>query len=239
MITQKFLKQSDKLDERILNQAGHLFTFLNPVSFVKARKNYLTYLNYDYLLSDGWLFVAALKTIGIKTNRYSFDMTSLAPVVFNKAIEQNQTIYFIGAKLEEIESFILVIKKHFPQLNIVGYRNGYFKDETERTSFIQELKALSPDIVIAGLGVLLQEQFLVDLKDAGWNGCGYTCGGFIHQTSQGLYYYPYWVNKLHLRMPYRLFKEPHFRKRIPDYLMFFFAFFYEHLKSLQNNRSLN
>lgn len=238
MITQKLLKQPEKLDERNLNQAGHLFTFLNPVSYLQARTNFISYQNYDFLLSDGWLFVAALKSIGIETSRYSFDMTSLAPIVFNKAIEQNKSIYFLGAKSEEIEKFIKVIRNNFPKLNILGYRNGYFKDETERTTFVQELKTLSPDIVVAGLGVLLQEQFLVDLKTAGWNGCGYTCGGFIHQTSKGLYFYPYWINKFHLRMPYRFIKEPHFRKRIPDYFRFFFAFFNEYVKSLQNRRSL-
>lgn len=223
------LKKSTPLNLNKIRSSG-LTTFLNPVSYLKARKYFKTYNSFNYLLADGWFFVAILKLIGIKTRRYSFDMTSLAPVVFNKAIDQNQSIYFLGAKSDEISNFIDIIKKHFPNLNIIGYRNGYFKDSEERSAVIRNIKHVSPDIAIVGLGVPLQEKFLVDLQEAGWKGCGYTCGGFIHQTSQSLHYYPSWVNRFNLRMPYRIVKEPHFRKRIPDYFKFIFIFFYDYWK---------
>ncbi len=140
-----------------------LTTFLNPVSYLQARKHAQNYEQFDRLLADGWLFVAALKAVGINTQRHSFDMTSLAPVVFQQAIKNRQSVYFIGAKPAEISNFIKVIEKHFPNLNILGYRDGYFKDLEERNSIIQKLHNLSPDIVIAGLGAPLQEKFLIDL----------------------------------------------------------------------------
>lgn len=229
MITQKLLKKPNQLNKELLNQPGQLFTFLNPVSYLRARKHLEYYEQFDCLLPDGWLFVAALKAVGIDTQRQSFDMTSLAPIVFKSAIEEKKSIYFIGAKPSEIANFIDVIKKHFPDLNITGYRDGYFKSLEERSLIIQHLHDLAPEIVIAGLGAPLQEKFLMDLKKAGWQGCGYTCGGFIHQTSTGLHYYPNWVNKLHLRMPYRFIKESHFRKRVPDYFKFLLAFTYDYI----------
>jgi|SRR5690606_15392273 len=225
------LKQTDK--------EVFLTTFLNPVSYLKARKNIVIYSQFDSILADGWLFVIALRMVGIKTKRYSFDMTSLAPVVFNKAIELDQSIYFIGSKPDEIKNFIKIIKTNFPALNIKGHRNGYFKNSKERDTTIKDIQILTPDVVIVGMGVPLQEKFLVDLQNAGWEGIGYTCGGFIHQTSRGIYYYPKWVNKLHLRMPYRALKEPHFRKRIPDYLKFVFIFISDYRKyKKQLNHSL-
>ena len=227
------LKEKTSLDRNSITDGG-LTTFLNPVSYLKARKHLHTYRQFNYLLADGWLFVAALKAIGIKTQRYSFDMTSLAPVVLMKAAEQNQTIYFIGARPDEIRGFIKIIKTHFPGLSIAGYRDGYFKSADERTAAIAHIKDLSPNIVVAGLGVPFQEDFLVDLRNAGWSGCGYTCGGFIHQTSGRLNYYPDWVNKFHLRMPYRFIREPHFRKRLPDYIKFVFTFLYDYWKHRQS-----
>lgn len=224
MIIQKLAKQPQQLNSEQLNQPDRLFTFLNPVSYLKARKLPKTYLKFNYILADGWLFVAALRLVGIKTKRFSFDMTSLAPVVFQKAIKKQQSIFFLGAKPNEIEQFIHLIEKNFPGLKIVGFRDGYFKSLEERINTLQEIQRLAPDIVVTGLGVPLQEQFLTDLRKAGWQGCGFTCGGFIHQTSAGLHYYPGWVNKYHLRMPYRFIKEPHFRKRIPDYFKFLFLF---------------
>lgn len=210
-----------------------LTTFLNPVSYIKARRFTSTYNQYSFILADGWLFVMALKAIGINTKRYSFDMTSLAPLVLSKAEEENKTIYFLGSESKKIICFISLIKKNYPALNIVGYRDGYFVSEEERNSTIKDIQKLTPNIVIAGLGVPLQEDFLLDLRKAGWNGCGYTCGGFIHQTSERLNYYPNWVNDFHLRMPYRFFKEPHFRKRLPDYIKFVFTFIYDYWKYKQ------
>lgn len=222
-----------------INSSNTLTTFLNPVSYLKARKHLEYYEQFDCLLADGWLFVAALRVVGITTQRHSFDMTSLAPIVFQNAIAEKKSVYFLGAKPTEIADFIEVIKNHFPNLNILGYRDGYFRSIEERNFTLQYLQDLAPDVVIAGLGAPLQEQFLIDLQKTGWNGCGYTCGGFIHQTSEKLNYYPNWVNKLHLRMPYRFFKEPHFRKRIPDYFKFLILFTYDYINYRKKGKYLN
>ena len=57
-------------------------------------------------------------------------------------------------------------------------------------------------------------QVFVKVKNAGYQGVGFTCGGFIHQTSQNeIDYYPAWVDKTNLRFVYRMWKEPHTRKR--------------------------
>ena len=52
------------------------------------------------------------------------------------------------------------------------------------------------------------------LAKAGYQGISFTCGGFIHQTSKNeIDYYPAWVDKTNLRFVYRMWKEPHTRKR--------------------------
>ena len=72
------------------------------------------------------------------------------------------------------------------------------------------------------MGALMQEKFLLKVKDAGYQGIGFTCGGFIHQTSKNeIDYYPAWVDKTNLCFLYRMWKEPHTRKR---YLMAGFLF---------------
>ena len=41
----------------------------------------------------------------------------------------------------------------------------------------------------------MQENFLLKVKNAGYQGVGFTCGGFIHQTSKNeIDYYPAWVD---------------------------------------------
>ena len=59
----------------------------------------------------------------------------------------------------------------------------------------------------------MQEQFLIKVKRIGYQGIGFTCGGFIHQTSKNeIDYYPAWIDKINLRFIYRMYKEKHTRK---------------------------
>ena len=63
------------------------------------------------------------------------------------------------------------------------------------------------------MGTPLQEKFLIDLKKNGWSGIGFTCGGFLHQTSNNIIYYPNWIDKFSLRAFYRMYDEPKLIKR--------------------------
>ena len=61
----------------------------------------------------------------------------------------------------------------------------------------------------------------MDLKKAGYKGIVFTCGGFLHQTSDNINYYPEWVNKYNLRAFYRLFHERGLVKRLFNVLLEF------------------
>ncbi|HIG08723.1 MAG TPA: glycosyltransferase [Alphaproteobacteria bacterium] len=193
------------------NKKKNITTFLNPFSYVLAKNNkaQLSHFNIEI---DGGLLVKLLNLFGISCKRKSFDMTSLAPIVFNAAIEENKTIYFIGTKLKLIDLAINNIQQKFPELNICGFRDGYLSQE-ERDNVFADINNLEADYVICGMGTPLQEQFLLDLKETGWKGSGYTCGGFLHQTANGIKYYPHWINQLGLRAFYRMYDEPTLIKR--------------------------
>ena len=91
------------------------------------------------------------------------------------------------------------------------------------------------------MGTPFQEQFLVDLKNLGWIGAGYTCGGFIHQTAANIKYYPEFFNTYNLRWLYRMIDEPKLIKRYlilypkSTFLFFFDFIIYKFLKTLSNN----
>lgn len=215
------------------NEKSHLVTFLNPYSYILARKNKELFENFSIKI-DGMLLVKVLNLFGFKDiKRESFDMTSLAPIVFKEAIEKNKTLYFIGTKPKVIDKAIENIKASYPKLNIVGFRDGYIKDE-EQNEIFESIKQLRPNIVICGMGTPLQEQFLVDLQNSGWDGIGYTCGGFLHQTAGNIQYYPKWIDKYNIRWIYRIYDEPKLFKRYfweyPKFLGYFLYDFYQYKK---------
>lgn len=194
---------------------NNIYTFLNPVSYLTALENKELFTQFDGIFADGSLLVAAIKLLyGEKVTRRSFDMTSLAPQLFQYAEENKKTIYIVASKQEETEKAVGIFKERYPDLKFAGYRNGYFSNEEEQEKEAAYITQLNPDYLIVGMGALMQEKFLLKVKQAGFNGIGFTCGGFIHQTAKNeIDYYPAWVDRMNLRFIYRMYKEKHTRKR--------------------------
>ena len=115
---------------------------------------------------------------------------------------------------EQVEQAVEIFKERYPNLIFAGYRNGYFTSENEMDEEAKHIVKLNPDFLIVGMGILMQEKFLLKVKDMRFQGVGFTCGGFIHQTAKNeIDYYPAWADRLNLRFIYRMYKEPHTRKR--------------------------
>lgn len=210
---------------------NHLTTFLNPYSYLLARKNIQLFEEFNSICIDGIALVKVLKIFGLaNVVRKSFDMTSLAPIVFNDAVQASKFIYFIGTKPGVIDQAIENIKLLYPELIITGYRDGYIK-ANEREKVLEDIKSQNPNIVVCGMGTPLQEQFLVDLRNTGWDGMGYTCGGFLHQIASNIQYYPTWTDKYHLRWAYRIYDEPKlFKRYFWEYPKFLLVFTYDYFK---------
>ena len=74
----------------INSDALKITTFLNPFSYVLARKNNSQLKAFNIKI-DGGILVLILNLFGFNCKRKSFDMTSLAPEVFNYAINKQNT----------------------------------------------------------------------------------------------------------------------------------------------------
>ena len=202
-------------EETYLKQRGRIYSFLNPVSYLDALKHKELFCQMDGLFADGELLVKAIEMLYLRTvTRRSFDMTSIAPQLFEYALVNNKSIYIVASAQDEVERAVQIFTKRYPDINIIGYRDGYFTSDEEKDKEANHIADLNPDFLIVGMGVVKQEEFLLKVKESGFKGIGFTCGGFIHQTAKNLIdYYPKWVDKYNLRFAYRMYKEPHTRKR--------------------------
>ena len=200
---------------KILSTEKRIYTFLNPVSYLDAKNHKELFADFDGIFADGSLLVAAIWLLyGKKVKRKSFDMTSIAPLLFKFACENSKSVYLIGSRPDEIEKAKQNLLSNYPKLNVIGYRNGYFSSAKESEIEIEKILNLNPNFVIVGMGIIKQETFLLNLKSKGYSGIGFTCGGFLHQTSKNIImYYPRWVDQLNIRFLYRIIKEKHTRIR--------------------------
>lgn len=204
------------VEELLPDGSAKYVTFLNPYYMEKYPNTVDLYKRFDYICSDGMVPIMMNKLLGKRKSwRCSFDMGNLARKVFQWVVDNDKTIYFLGTTDEKLRRFTEIIKLSFPTIQIVGTHHGYIKGREEEV--VAEIMGVKPDVVVIGMGAPLQDEFSMRLKDAGYQGAVYTCGGFMHQSSERLNYYPEWINRLNLRTFYRLTKEKYVWGRVLKY----------------------
>lgn len=216
LLIDKILSLRDESFENILSQQERIYTFLNPVSYLDALNYKNLFEKFDGIFADGMMLVRAIEMLYLMpVSRRSFDMTSLAPQLFRFAQKKSKTIYIVASKQKQVEKGVEILLQRYHGLKIIGYRNGYFVDEAEKDVEAQHIVEMNPDFLIVGMGIVKQEEFMLKVKKAGFKGIGFTCGGFIHQIGMNneIDYYPKWIDRFNLRFLYRMWKEPHTRKR--------------------------
>jgi len=207
------------------NIESGITSFVNPHSMLLLQDKNSIVGKIDNWHVDGFSFVKLLNQISHSNlSRYSFDETSLAPKIFNYVKKKNLKLAVIGTHEKFIQKAVNNIEENY-DIIVCYSRHGYFQNKQEYTIVFQQIIDLKIDVVICGMGTPRQEDFLVKLVEAGWEGIGYTCGGFLHQTSNSINYYPKIIDNWNLRWLYRIYDEPKLIHRyLFRYPMFFLKF---------------
>ena len=117
-----------------------------------------------------------------------------------------KTFYLLGSTQEVIENTVKKLKKELPNINIVGYRDGFFKDD-DKQRLEESLIALKPDIVFVAQGSPRQEFLMAELLEihpALYMGLGGSFDIYGGDKKRA----PKLFLDLHLEWLYRLLKEP-------------------------------
>jgi N-acetylglucosaminyldiphosphoundecaprenol N-acetyl-beta-D-mannosaminyltransferase len=81
------------------------------------------------------------------------------------AAAQGFSLYFLGARPGVAEEAARRLKQRYPALKIAGVHHGYFDHSVgspQNKAVLQEINASSPDILLIGLGMPLQEYWLME-----------------------------------------------------------------------------
>jgi exopolysaccharide biosynthesis WecB/TagA/CpsF family protein len=200
----------ETIEPLIAVRPSHAFlvTFASPFS-VALLDNVPSYrrdlARMDMVLSDGIAMTIAARAIGrFAIDRISFDSTSLAPVVFDITKKHRSSMVLVGGRAGVADAAASRIRENFPGISILGVFQGY----ASLAETIAAIRDIDPPVVICGMGIPRQEALLMALADAGWTGCGFTCGGYLDHLTERFHYYPPLINRLNLRWLYRLMREP-------------------------------
>lgn len=119
----------------------------------------------------------------------------------------SKTFYLVGGKEEIVQNTVNRLKADHPQIKVVGYRNGYLKDDAERQELINDISIKKPDVVFVAMGSPKQELLMEEMYQshpAVYQGLG---GSFDVYTGNVKRAPNWWINN-NLEGIYRTLNEP-------------------------------
>lgn len=191
----------------------HVIT-ANPIMVMSAVENPAfsrTMARADLIVPDGSGIVWAANYCGspVKERVTGFDL-------MHRLLEQGEKrrwkAYLLGTSQEIIEAAAEKLQLQYPQVKIVGYRNGFFgPDEDE--AIVEEIRSLSPHLLFVARG-MEKEDWNAHYKERLGVSFIMGVGGSFDIVSGKLKRAPVLFQKLRLEWLYRLLQEPSRYKRM-------------------------
>jgi len=195
-------KSKDEFLEQIKNEKKILIA-MNAEKILKKDERLREIINVNIGYPDGVGAVMALKEKGIDAVKIPGSEFWLDIIT---RYEKEKSFYLLGSTQEVVNNTVKKLKKEYPNINILGYRDGYINDKAkeELKKTLQELK---PDIVYVAQGTPRQEFLmdeLIEIHPALYMGLGGSFDIYGGNKRRA----PKLFLDLHLEWLYRLLKEP-------------------------------
>jgi N-acetylglucosaminyldiphosphoundecaprenol N-acetyl-beta-D-mannosaminyltransferase len=131
------------------------------------------------------------------------------PDLLRQAESAGRSVYFLGNTNEVLEIITIKAKKEFPELIICGSYSPPFRELSaeEDDAIVNNIKALSPDLVFVSLGCPRQEKWMATNKDK-LGTCLLGVGQAFNTYAGVEKRLPLWMRNLSLEWMYRLSIEP-------------------------------
>lgn len=208
-------------EELISYVSGHpaILVAINAEKILHATDELKAIYNRNLGYSDGAGAVLALKKKG-----HQKACKIAGCELWLKIIERysrEKSFYLVGGKPEVIEETIQKLRKDFPRINIVGYRDGYLKGNDDEV-LIEDIAAKKPDVVFVAMGSPKQELLMERMQrvhpEAIYQGLGGSFDVYTGRVERA----PEWWIRHNLEFAYRLIKQPSRIKRQIHLVRFLF-----------------
>lgn len=161
----------------------------------------------EFVIPDGAGVVFYLRLQGHSIRRCPG--IELAEQMIQSSVQQTPpwTVFFYGGKPGVAEAAAQRWQKKLPNLAIAGIQHGYLSAE-EQADLRRQLAEIQPNLILVGLGVPRQEQWIVEHRQlcprSVWIGIGGSLDIWAGLKTRA----PIWFQKNHLEWLYRLYQEP-------------------------------
>lgn len=175
---------------------------------VQQRRSRDLMLEADQIHADGMPMVHYSRMNSADPLPERIATTDLVHAVAERAQDANLTFYFLGGTDEVNSLAVAAMRRAYPRLTFVGWRDGYFGAD-EEDSVIANIQACQPDILWVGLGFPFEQKFVSrNLHRLTGIGVVKTSGGLFDFLSGKNPRAPGWMQRLGLEWAYRMCQEP-------------------------------
>ena len=141
----------------------------------------------------------------------------LMEALIGLAAQQGFKPYFLGAQEEVVQRTVSHYRQKYPNLEIAGYRNGYFKDADEQ-QIAEDIRDAGADMLFVAISSPKKEIFLGRWRETMNIPFCMGVGGSFDVVAGKFKRAPGWVQKAGLEWAYRWKQEPRrmFRRNAVD-----------------------
>lgn len=185
----------------------------------------------DMVIADGAGVVLASKILGrILPEKVSG--IDLVKNIFSLPRQRKLRFFFFGSKPQVAEQARDNLLKTYPDIEVVGCRNGYFSKEDEK-EIIEHINSTNADILLVALGAPKQEKWIHENRDSLKVKVCIGVGGSLDVFAGKVRLAPEFLRKMGLEWLYRLCREPWRFKRMLDLPRYMLYVFHTRLRDLK------
>ena len=184
---------------------------VNAEKIFKATEQTIGIINRNIGYCDGIGAVMAVRQYGHK-EVVKLPGCELWLKIVSKLVPLGKSFYLVGGRQNVIEETVKKLKTESPAIKIVGFRNGYFETDDDKTQLLADIVEKKPDVVFVAMGSPKQELLMEEMQKrhpAVYQGLGGSFDVYVGAVKRA----PKWWVDHNLEFVYRLVKQPSRIKR--------------------------
>ncbi|GFR39188.1 N-acetylmannosaminyltransferase [Insulibacter thermoxylanivorax] len=204
-----FIETANYMEHMIERKRPQQVVTINPIMIMEGLKNpdFRRVLEEaDLNVPDGAGVVWASKVVKRPVTERVAGIDLMLEMLA-RAERNRYRVFLLGADRDTIVLAVAKIRERYPNIEIVGYRNGYFQEEQDE-EVIAQIREANPDLLFVGRSLYTQEPWIAKYKDKLQVPVMMGVGGSFDVIAGKLKRAPAVMQKMHLEWLYRLIQEP-------------------------------
>lgn len=167
------------------------------------------YAKASFVYIDGMPVVWLSRFVGLPvTAEHRTTLLDSLDAILEDASRFGWRIFYLGSTEQVLSKGLSILRSRHPNLIVEG-RNGYIKKHSdENEQVLAQINAFKPDLLFVGMGMPVQERWLLENLSRIDAHCILTCGATLDYVAGATYKPPAWVGPMGLYGIFRFFSDP-------------------------------